>query len=478
MVATSLVAGLILSWWVVPPYLALVGWLLLAPGERCREDASEISNAPENGFDLVVTADESPTGHDAASPTDEPKPAKPRQGRGRSKSRATPDPSPRTIEVRWVQVGPGKYVRAEMPVPPESGAFQGVTEPLSPVERFDEPPQPGAQPGELAPSAPELRDAADISRDAPHSPGANLPTNIPADPAGVSSDPRRAVARDSAPEVSSEADRSGTELLSPTSLHHGLDAVHSERGTSIKTEAVEKPTEMTASEPGSRASQGDAIAVRRTTNIRTPDASAPEASPDHLEEHQEPRVAGDVAATASIRPQLPAQPTETEERDDDLFGELSPASRFELRVAGIAPDIVGFARLGLHFRAATELARRQDRRRPRAGRGRISPANRRFAPAPRLTSSWRSRSRSRPWGSRSDSYRQRHAHPQRAPPSAQPGVLRGSPFETAVHSIQVRLGGDRKMVVVGRGEGDRLAGPNDSGEVRGRSGVGPRPCPV
>lgn len=105
-VATSVAAGLTLSWWVVPPYWALMTWLLW-PG---REGRARLPERPVDSCDfqdLEVSADLTTN-----SPTIESTPApKARRGRARAKAVVTEVAPP--LDVSWVQVAPGKFVRVE-----------------------------------------------------------------------------------------------------------------------------------------------------------------------------------------------------------------------------------------------------------------------------------------------------------------------------------------------------------------------------
>jgi hypothetical protein len=147
-VATSLVLGTVASWWLVPAYLVLMGWLLLPADDRAGGKAQVASPGNLAGQELraMHAASGSPAAaygagltETAAEPTGaEPGPAvavrsapakRTRGGRGRSKAvkeRTAPEPPP----ASWVRIGPGKFVRVEGPERVPAGS-SGSLEPTA-----------------------------------------------------------------------------------------------------------------------------------------------------------------------------------------------------------------------------------------------------------------------------------------------------------------------------------------------------------
>lgn len=147
--ATSLAVGSV-SAWLVPPYLILMAWLLLAPARPTAAGAEPASvertaAEPQAATPATGMAGEEPSptraktkAHAAevgeSSPSDpngpateaasqvatvpeaSPKPRRGRGGRGRGK-KAAASATPEPVAVKWVRVGPGQFVRVEEPLP-------------------------------------------------------------------------------------------------------------------------------------------------------------------------------------------------------------------------------------------------------------------------------------------------------------------------------------------------------------------------
>ncbi len=162
-IATSLAVASV-SVWLVPPYLALMAWLLFAPARPRVESGSLAAGrevgarvAVEAGVGAIATSSRDATNRsgttDGASPsaesdsehvateTSDADPASPRprrgKGRGRGRSKANP-PAPERMSVTWVRVGPGKFVRVETP---ESAPAESTDTPSDPVASEVETPE-------------------------------------------------------------------------------------------------------------------------------------------------------------------------------------------------------------------------------------------------------------------------------------------------------------------------------------------------
>ena len=149
------------AWWLVPPYLALMAFLLLEPAGR-RVSAtnpagprSASSGASASGG-ATDPAESAGSGDSSASNDAAPAPKARRGGKGRGSRKAKPafEPAP----AAWLQVAPGKFVRVEPGSPTgESGPYASLppgTPMSSPspaeaeaVPGLDAPDRPTAEPG-------------------------------------------------------------------------------------------------------------------------------------------------------------------------------------------------------------------------------------------------------------------------------------------------------------------------------------------
>jgi len=181
----AMVGGLVLatgaavasvSWWLVPPYLALMGFLLIEPAGR-RVNATNPAGPESASTGGTIPPDDAPDPVDDASIDGDPDPdlrtpggsprgearsdatatARSRRGTGKGrgrKSRTAAEPSPAT----WVRVAPGKFVRVEPgeflagagPHPPQAGDAPGptaTTPEAGAAPPVDQPGRPDAEPG-------------------------------------------------------------------------------------------------------------------------------------------------------------------------------------------------------------------------------------------------------------------------------------------------------------------------------------------
>lgn len=119
---TSLAVGATTSPWLVPPYLAAMAWLLVAPPARRASDRAlnptVVVAAPPVADPGGLVSEDSATIAEATPGLAE----KPKAGRGRGrKPKAKVKPEAPVVEktaATWVQVAPGKFVRVELPVEP------------------------------------------------------------------------------------------------------------------------------------------------------------------------------------------------------------------------------------------------------------------------------------------------------------------------------------------------------------------------
>ena len=130
---TSLALALWASSWLVPPYLLLMALILFPPGRggdtaglegpRPRpvpnpegaDDRAKVEGDHQAPAEPVPLAEVS--GVPETAPEPGPVAAKARRGRGRGRGKATVAVEPPGANATWVRVGPGKFVRAEIPDP-------------------------------------------------------------------------------------------------------------------------------------------------------------------------------------------------------------------------------------------------------------------------------------------------------------------------------------------------------------------------
>ncbi len=192
-VATCLAVASV-SIWLVLPYLVLMAWLLLAPatpsatGVRTSsaDQAVETSQTVTEAEDPAVAGLEKPTARtrtkaraaavEGTTPTDPSglapeatnavasvteAPAKPRRGRGgrgrgkKATAAATPDP----VDVKWVRVGPGQFVRVEEPRPAPTGGESPVESTPSPLPTDTAAPTEADRPATPEPAEPPPQQA-------------------------------------------------------------------------------------------------------------------------------------------------------------------------------------------------------------------------------------------------------------------------------------------------------------------------------
>ena len=155
MTGTCWVVASMATPWLVPPYLLLMA-LILSPARRAHapgEARSESPIAPEpaspaggDGLDDGPPSASAPTGGGAASATST---APPKARRVKGTRTRKPKPAPEVVaEATWIEVGPGKFVRAEAPSPsahagPHAFEAEGSTESPEPSPPLpDEEPSP------------------------------------------------------------------------------------------------------------------------------------------------------------------------------------------------------------------------------------------------------------------------------------------------------------------------------------------------
>lgn len=174
--ATALVAGWAVSWWIVPPYVALMAWLLMPADDRTRAGeparTEPLPTEPNVAVEPTLATVES-SAEDTDRPSTStaiPKPTRARKSRSRSKSRDR-ESSPIAHEpmtVNWVQVAPGKFLRVESPQAPSSQESVSETvrteiEPETPWnDGAERPPDP---PPDDVGIAPDRDPEPDLNRD-------------------------------------------------------------------------------------------------------------------------------------------------------------------------------------------------------------------------------------------------------------------------------------------------------------------------
>ena len=166
---TSWAVAIFASPWLVPPYLALMAWVLGVPNSRrkpTRADRALATTVPmvEARVDLAdslpFTSEPEPelvTGDDAEPfPSVEPSAVKTRRGktRGRKAKAAetpTPDSAAEPAAPSWIRLGPGKFVRAD----PADPSFPSIDP--NPDPAID----PVADPGVAVEAAPDASEEAE-----------------------------------------------------------------------------------------------------------------------------------------------------------------------------------------------------------------------------------------------------------------------------------------------------------------------------
>ncbi len=119
-VATSFAVATV-SWWLVPPYLLVMGFVLFAPGGTNDEEPQPsilvgphtTIEPPDNGNEDLspdeTNEEESGSSNVTGNSTGS---GKTRRGKSRGKRSAKTQPEV-SSEATWIQVGPGKFVRVE-----------------------------------------------------------------------------------------------------------------------------------------------------------------------------------------------------------------------------------------------------------------------------------------------------------------------------------------------------------------------------
>ena len=150
------------SFWLVPPYLLVMSFVLFAPGESVHDvqDPSILvgphasiepnEDRPEDSSDDLEN-DELGTAGTAVPPIGS---GKTRRAKGRGKRGAKTQPEPST-DATWIQVGPGKFVRVE------AGGM-----PPDPTPAVDDASELTSDPGE-DPSGPEVEDLVESTTTEP-----------------------------------------------------------------------------------------------------------------------------------------------------------------------------------------------------------------------------------------------------------------------------------------------------------------------
>ena len=110
---TSVAVGATTSFWLVPPYLLAMGWLLLTPSTSSNVARTPFESSAHS--DPVVPA-EVPL-DSAPEPPLVPAPVpKPRKRKPRASAKVEPTVPIVRVEATWIQVAPGSFVRVEKPI--------------------------------------------------------------------------------------------------------------------------------------------------------------------------------------------------------------------------------------------------------------------------------------------------------------------------------------------------------------------------
>lgn len=164
MVLTSIAVAHLVTAWLVPPYLALVAWILFPSGHQ-RSDALKPSGQAQTPHQVAEVSSDAVRAQaddtDAPEPSDEPtteaeslvdeaestEQVALKNKRGRARSRKVKGSVELPTTATWVQVGPGKFVRVETASPmvahfsqvPKSDPADGAVSPdFSSVEEGPE----------------------------------------------------------------------------------------------------------------------------------------------------------------------------------------------------------------------------------------------------------------------------------------------------------------------------------------------------
>jgi hypothetical protein len=135
---TSAAVGSAVSWWLVPVYLGLMGWLLT--GAREVPPAGRESAVPELPEPPSPVAEAQPAipAREEAPPSAESK-GKRKQG-SRKRSRKPKAIADLPVTAQWVRVGPGRFVRAEGPPALDAEAPPEIDTEGLPAEATEDPP--------------------------------------------------------------------------------------------------------------------------------------------------------------------------------------------------------------------------------------------------------------------------------------------------------------------------------------------------
>lgn len=145
---TATALGVLVSWWLVLPYLLIMVWLLLPAGQVAAwtralatpQNGASVAAAPREPVAAPAPAEPAPS-WDVSPPTaavaTETVVAKPRRRRASRRSRV-PVEVAEPVAATWVQVGPGRFVRVEVSEPPASESSETseavASEPVSSPE--------------------------------------------------------------------------------------------------------------------------------------------------------------------------------------------------------------------------------------------------------------------------------------------------------------------------------------------------------
>lgn len=264
MALTSIAMALLVTAWLVPPYLALVAWILFPAStehSNVHEPAGEPSQ-PQQASEVPCNVVPTQAGDTAASePVLEPsteaeslvdevestEPVGLKNKRARARSRKGKGFVEPPANVTWIQVGPGKFVRVE-PASPMVAHFS-QTPAAQPAEDITSPDPSVIENSPAAPPPDSCVETTQVASEAPsivEETEASIEVNL-ADAAAPSSNCEEALPP-SKPELVAEA-----QLVEAEVFGHHLDEPHEVERVSEnaeKPEAVESEAEeVAASEP-------------------------------------------------------------------------------------------------------------------------------------------------------------------------------------------------------------------------------------